>query len=186
MSNSNELHLLEGIKKRQQSSLEAFYDKYENTVYRFALSRLNNTFDAADIVNQVMLEVWNSAHKFENRSKVTTWLLGIANHRIIDKLRKIKKNEVTVDEIENLQDDNVKLDFELTNSQHNVYIQQCLRGLKGDHKHILHLLFFNDLSYGEISQVIGCPVGTIKSRVFHAKNTMKKCVQRLLQSGCPV
>ena len=179
----DDLQLLEGIKNQKQSSLEAFYRNYENSVYRFALSKLNNTFDASDIVNEVMLEVWKSAHRFEGRSKVSTWLLGIAHHKIIDLLRKRKNNTVDIDDAPDVADDSFSMEQVMEGAENGTFIQKCLSKLKGDHKQAVHLLFFKDYSYEEISEVIECPVGTVKSRIHHAKISLKKCLQKLAQVG---
>ncbi|MFK7815057.1 MAG: RNA polymerase sigma factor [Gammaproteobacteria bacterium] len=179
----DDLQLLEGIKNQQQASLEAFYRKYENSVYRFALSKLNNSFDASDIVNEVMMEVWKNAHRFEGRSKVSTWLLGIAHHKIIDLFRKRKKNEVDIDEANDIADDSFNMEQVLQGIENSKFIQKCLERLKGDHKQAVHLLFFKDYSYDEIAEVIECPVGTVKSRIHHAKVSLKKCLQKFIQAG---
>ncbi len=180
---SEDLQLLDGIKQQKQASLEAFYQKYENSVYRFALCKLNNSFDASDIVNEVMLEVWNSAYRFEQRSKVSTWLFGIAHHKIIDLLRKRKQNIVDIDQVNEITDETLNMEQVLEGADNRNLIQQCMKKLKGDHKQAIHLLFFNDYSYEEIAEVIECPVGTVKSRIHHAKLSLKKCLQRLIQAG---
>ena len=179
----DDLQLLEGIKNQQQASLEAFYRKYENSVYRFALSKLNNSFDASDIVNEVMMEVWKNAHRFEGRSKISTWLLGIAHHKIIDLFRKRKKNEVDIDEANDIEDGSFDMEQVLQGIENSKFIQKCLERLKGDHKQAVHLLFFKDYSYDEIAEVIDCPVGTVKSRIHHAKVSLKKCLQKFIQAG---
>jgi len=149
---TDDIELLNGIKNKDMTSMEAFYRLHENTIYRFSLKKLRNEFDASDIVNTVMLEVWNTAHRFEGRSKVTTWLIGIANHRDMQKVVEI--------------------------SQTRRFIDFCLEKLSGDHKQVLQLLFFNEASYDEISEALGCPVGTIKSRLHHAKTLLKKCLEK--------
>lgn len=175
---TDDIELLNGIKNKDMTSMEAFYRLHENTIYRFSLKKLRNEFDASDIVNTVMLEVWNTAHRFEGRSKVTTWLIGIANHRIIDLIRKRKKDEVDIDEASNISDDSVDMQKVVEISQTRRFIDFCLEKLSGDHKQVLQLLFFNEASYDEISEALGCPVGTIKSRLHHAKTLLKKCLEK--------
>ena len=80
--------LLQRIADGDEDALGAFYRLFEGRIYRFALSRLNDVFDAADILNEVMFEVWRGAARFEGRSAVSSWVLGIAHHKTIDRLRK--------------------------------------------------------------------------------------------------
>ncbi|MGH1439069.1 MAG: RNA polymerase sigma factor [Cellvibrionaceae bacterium] len=175
---NDDIELLNGIKNKDMASMEAFYRLYENIVYRFSMKKLNNEFDASDIVNTVMLEVWNTAHRFEGRSKISTWLIGIANHRIIDLLRKKKKGEVDIDEASGISDDSVDMQKVVEASQTRRFIDFCLEKLSGDHKQVLQLLFFNEASYEEISDALECPIGTIKSRLYHAKTLLKKCLEK--------
>lgn len=176
--NSDDIDLINGIKARNVSSMEALYRRYENTIYRFSLKKLNNEFDASDIVNTVMMEVWNTAHRFEGRSKVSTWLFGIANHRIIDLLRKRKHQEVDIDEAVEVLDDDIDMQKVVEVSQTRRFIDYCLSKLSGDQKQVLQLLFFNDASYEDISDALECPVGTVKSRIYHAKLAIKKCLEK--------
>ena len=75
--------LLQRMAEGDQSALDAFYRAYEGRVYRFIRSKLNDSFDASDVLNEVMFEVWRNAGRFEGRSSVSTWVLGIAHHKTI-------------------------------------------------------------------------------------------------------
>jgi RNA polymerase sigma-70 factor (ECF subfamily) len=48
---------------------------------------------------------------------------------------------------------------------------------------VVHLAFFEDLPYGEIADIVGCPEGTVKTRMFHAKKALMKCLQGLKEMG---
>ena len=149
-------------------------------VYRFSLKRMSEPSDAAEVLNQVMLDVWNTAHRFEGRSKVQTWLLGITNHKIIDSLRKTSRHEG--DEIpENIEDESGKTPFEQVSlSEHAVYIKRCLEKLTYNHRQVVHLAFFEELAYSEISEIVDCPEGTVKTRMYHAKEALKKCLRQYI------
>lgn len=177
-----DIALLKRISDKEMVAMESFYRRHENSVYRFALKKLNNEFEAAEIVNTVMLEVWNSAARFEGRSKVLTWLIGIAHHRIIDLMRKRKQNHVTVDDAEPILDETDDADMEkiVFAAQTRDVINHCLNKLSGDHKQIIEMLFYQEATYQEMAESIGCSVGTIKSRVHHAKKSIKHCLERSL------
>src|SRR5262245_27546448 len=74
-----------------QRALEQFYRTHHGAAYQFALRLVKNAADAADLVNEAMLEVWRSASRFRGESRVRTWFLGIVNYRAIDLLRKRKR-----------------------------------------------------------------------------------------------
>lgn len=167
--------LLGRIAAGQEAALAEFYQVHQARVFRYAQSKLNDSFAAADILNEVMLEVWKSAGRFEGRAKVSTWLLGIAHHKVVDYFRREKRHQA--DELdESLEDESpgVQLEQLLAGLQDTLLVRDCMARLSADHREVLHLAFFEDLNYAEIAEITQVPEGTVKSRVFHAKNLLKQ------------
>lgn len=174
---------LQQIAQGDQSALEAFYQCYEPRVYRYALSRLNQTFDAADTLNEVMMEVWKYADRFEGRSKVSTWLLGITHHKVYDRLRKRKRSnmEDDVDDFTNtISDDEPDIQNVLAGVEDAKMVKHCMDNLTSNHREVIHLAFFEDLHYREIADITQKPEGTIKTRIFHAKQALKTCLSKMM------
>lgn len=167
--------LLGAMAGGEMAAMTVFYHRHEMRVYRYLLSKLNDSFAATDILNEVMLEVWRSADRFGGRSKVTTWVLGIANNKVLTYWRKQGRREFTeVDE--NLTDDTPAADLEqaLAAVQDGEVLHASMQALSPPHREILHLVFFEELDYAEIASILQVPEGTVKSRVYHAKNLLKK------------
>lgn len=172
--------LLDRIARGDESALGDFYRAFEGPVYRFVLSRLNDSFEAADIVNEVMMEVWRHAARFEGRSKVTTWVFGIARHKTIDRLRK-RRPDHGEELDENLPDDDSPDPVAcLVAAENAEFIRLCMERLSEPHREVVHLAFFEDLPYAEIAGIVDCPEGTVKTRMFHAKKALQRCLQRLI------
>lgn len=168
--------LLSRIAEGSEAALSEFYRANERTVYAFAMSRLRNEFEASECLNEVMLEVWKHAGRYEGRSKVSTWLLGIANHKVLDKLRQRGRHDM-VEVDEQLPDENSTSVFDaLAGADDAEIVRRCLEGLSDTHRQVIHLAFFEDMAYEDIAHVAGCPAGTVKTRVFHAKQRMKDCL----------
>lgn len=172
--------LLKRIANKEMTAIEQLYRRHENALYRFALTKLGNEADAADIVNTVLIEVWNTALRFEFRSKVSTWMFGIANHRIIDLLRKRRADHEDDFSLVDISDSAPEMTAVLSAAQDKATLNYCLSKLKPEHKQAIELLFFRDCSYEEIGEIMDCAKGTIKSRVHHAKLTLKECLSRRL------
>lgn len=171
--------LLERIARQDQSALDAFYRCFERSVYNFALSRLNDPHTAADILNEVMMAVWRRAGSFQGRSKVSTWVLGIAHHKIIDHWRK-QRPEPHVEPDPEMLDENGPSALELIAAvEDGEQLRHCLEQLSDDHRLVVQLAFFEDLHYRDIARIAGCPEGTVKTRMFHAKAALKRCLMRL-------
>lgn len=171
--------LLQRIATGDQRAIEDLYRVYHGRIYAFALKRLNDPADAADVLNDVMLEVWRSASRFEGRSKPLTWILGIAHHKTIDKLR--KRYKVIHEELDpqTPDPDTITALDALAGVENAKQLRECVDELSDAHRMVVHLAFFEDLSYGEIAGIAGCPEGTVKTRMFHAKKLLKQCLVRL-------
>ncbi|WP_299622662.1 sigma-70 family RNA polymerase sigma factor [Pelagibius sp.] len=175
--------LLHRMAEGDQSALDAFYRLYEGRVFRFIRSKVNDSFEAADVLNEVMFEVWRSAGRFEGRSAVSTWVLGIAHHKAIDRIRRRKPAESVELDPEIAEDDSPNPAETLSAAQNAEQVRHCVDQLSEAHRSVVHLAFFEDLPYGEIASIVGCPEGTVKTRMFHAKKALMKCLAGLKEMG---
>ncbi len=172
--------LLSGIARGREQDMAEFYRLYHGRICAFVLRQLGNAADAADVANEVMLEVWRGAGTFEGRAKVLTWVLGIAHHKSVDRVRrsgyKAASEELDADEIADESEGAVDL---LARLQEAELVKRCLERLPDTHRTVVHLAFYEDLGYGEIASILRCPEGTVKTRMFHAKKGLKRCLGRL-------
>ena len=148
---SQEKQWLEGIIAGHQESLHALYQAYESRLYRFAMIRLHEPADAADVVNDVMLQVWRSAERFNGQSRLSTWIFGIANHKILDHLRRRQRTE-TEELDEHISDDSAPSPLRETAAvQEMDLIQRCMHQLSTIQQQVLQLTFIENASYAEIA-----------------------------------
>lgn len=179
MSRSDE-DLLRQIAKGDQQALAAFYRQYEKRLFNFILSKLHDAFEAADILNEVFMEVWNKADSFQGRSKVSTWLFSIAYFKVVDRLRKIRPQQLEDEKMAELADDSPGALSCLIGDQQAKQVRHCIDTLSTAHRAVMELTFFEEMSYSDIALIVDCPENTVKTRMFHAKQAMKKCLSRLL------
>lgn len=181
-SQDSDEQLLRTMAVGDTAAMTAFYRRHETRVYRYLLSKLNDSYTAADLLNEVMLEVWRSATRFAGRSKVTTWMLGIAHNKVLTHWRKQGAREFTELD-ENLTDDSPAADLEQAMSamKDARVLRACMQDLSSSHREILHLVFFEELDYAEIASILQIPEGTVKSRVYHAKNLLKTQLARAMR-----
>ncbi len=173
--------LLQQMAQGSEAALTEFYRAFESRIYAFVKIRLNDSHEAADLLNDIMWEVWRSAHKFEGRSRATTWVFGIAHHKVIDRIRSKGKHQMEPLESTVDQESDCNLDDILGQKQLEIHIQHCMEKLSPDHRQTVQLAFFEDLSYREIGEIAGSPEGTIKARMFHAKQALKRCLARTIR-----
>ena len=172
--------MLEKIANGNEGAMHEFFSGFSQVVYAFAMNRLKDAADASDVVNDVMLQVWKHAGRFESRSKVKTWLLGIANHKVLDAFR--KRGQVQFEEVdEQIADESSDIGvLEISMLQDAKSIRDCMEKLSENHRQVVHLAFFEDLPYPEIADILNCPTGTVKTRMMHAKNSLKRCLEALM------
>ena len=173
--------LLRRIAAGSEQALSEFYHSFHGNIYAFALKLLKDPVDAAEILNEVMLEVWRSAKRFEGRSRVKTWVMGITHHKIIDKLRKHSRQKTeTIDP--NISDEHSATALDaLAGAENAKLVRRCMEKLSDIHRQVVHLAFFEDLPYPEIARILDCPDGTVKTHMFHAKQLLKRCLVRLMK-----
>lgn len=171
--------LLAAIAGGSEAALAEFYRFHQARIYSFIVRRVHNGADAADVLNEVMMEVWRHAAAFQGRSQVLTWVLGIAHHKTVDCLRRRSPHVELVEGVEdNLEDERDGAPEILMRQQDAALMRYCIEKLSDSQRAVVHLAFFQELSYTEIAATLACPEGTVKTRMFHAKQKLKDCLLR--------
>lgn len=184
MTDEDHRDLLGRIARRDPDSelaMTQFYRALNTNVFAFLRQRLGhaNDHDVEAIVVDVMYEVWRAAAAFTGGSQVKTWVLGIARHKLLDAVRKNPQGVHHVDiadYAESLADDSADVVATLAVRQQVQRLVLCMDRLPSDQRESLHLLLVEGMSVEAIAQIQGCPDGTVKTRVFHAKAKLKSCM----------
>jgi RNA polymerase sigma-70 factor (ECF subfamily) len=175
------------IKKAQDGQMDAFEKlilKYEKRVYNVAFQMFHNEQDAYDIAQEVFIKVFQSIQSFNFSSKFSTWLHRITVNTCIDELRKRKsKPTESMDELLETDESFIKKQYadpDLTPEEsvvlkeNNSEIVLMLNELKEEHKAIIVLRDIKGYSYEEISEILDCSLGTVKSRLSRARLKLKE------------
>lgn len=186
MDDTRALQLMAAVAKKDERAMEELYRAYAGIVQHFASKTVKNPTDAAEVTNEVFMELWKGSASFEGRSAVRTWLLRITHNKAVDLVRKKSKHDgnVAMDDQHDLADESFSCSVERIheNSDHKRHLETCMQGLKEGHRQVVYLTFFEELSYSDIAQVISIPAGTVKTRMMHAKQQLMSCLQRLMPS----
>lgn len=162
------------IKKWQKGDTKAFellFLKFEDLVFRNAMLMTNNREQAEDVLQDVFISVWNARHSYNpKKAKFTTWLHKITMNRCIDSHRREQSCQPCSEkEISDLSGVNGDLPEEaLINKLEYERLMKSVSHLDEKHRPALILRYFNDLSYKDIANVLGIPLGTVKSRIHNA------------------
>lgn len=157
--------LLTRVARRDRDAFHGFYDAYADRVFRYVLTILRNVHLAEEVVQETMLAVWNGAASFTGRSRVSTWVFGIARNQAYNLLRREKRGDRRPREEFVLPDPSDGVHEELR-------VLDALATLPSDQREVVFLTFYEGLSYAQIASILGIPEGTVKSRMYHAKRRL--------------
>ncbi|MDP3252063.1 MAG: sigma-70 family RNA polymerase sigma factor [Hydrogenophaga sp.] len=177
---------LDAIIEQDAQAMKRFYLVLAPSTFQFAMRRLSDPVQAEEVVVETMYEVWCHASRYSGQSTIRTWVLGIARHKLLDKLRDRYRHqhESLDDEAEggNDAESEAPEGFEwVARREHHDMIVHCAGKLPEDQREALHLALYEDLPLADIALVQACPENTVKTRLFHARRKMKECLQRLFK-----
>lgn len=172
--------LLKDISQGDTVALHQFYERYGAMVKGFITARCGDPALAEEVLQDVMLTVWEKAHTFQSRSRVKTWLLVIARNRSINATRRKRLPVVRIGEIFGLQSGDTGPAEALERGETRDRVQNVIQQLPVNQREVLILVFYHQLSGAEVAEVLEISEGTVKSRLHRAKESIKRL---LLQEG---
>lgn len=129
---------------------------------------------AEDVQQDVWLSVYRGLGALANPQSFGTWIFRIARHRAIDHLRERKRERDLLAEVDRPTDE-LLVDTD-EDARTLELIERCLGELAPIHREALVLRYWEDLTYAEIAQVVGCSLGTIRSRLHYATRRMRQLI----------
>lgn len=177
LDNSDEQSLLRRIAQKDRVALTRMYEVYHGRLFKFVFRLTNSHTTADELVNDIMLVVWQKAGSFRGESRVSTWIFGIAYRVTMRRVSRKKMTLVSQSQLEEIpQDNSVPVEVE-------DWVRRGIDGLPEAQQITVMLVFYLGLSYEEIAEVTECPVNTVKTRMFHARRKLKTL---LTDSAIPV
>ena len=168
--------LIARIADGDHTAFASFFQRYADRIYRYALTLVRERALAEEVVQETMLAVWKGAGTFRGDARPSTWVLGIARHKGLDKLRREEQNarlQAEHEEPDTAADPEREAARELLQDR----VRAALEKLPGGHRETVVLAFYHGLSYREIAKLLGCREGTVKSRMFYAKERLRELLQ---------
>ena len=166
--------LIQLITERDESALAALYDRYAAMLSSVLNRILRDTQAAEEILQDIFYQLWCSASRFDPaRGSLPGWLLVIARNRAISRLR--KHNPAAGDELPESAGA-VSFNFEQAASQREMLgrVKGALANLPPEQRTCVEFAYFEGLTHSEIAQRTGDPLGTVKTRLRSALETLKR------------
>jgi RNA polymerase sigma-70 factor (ECF subfamily) len=179
----DDIRLVEGLKKGTEEAFEELLDRYEGKIFNAVLRIVKNRSDAEDVVQEAFLKTLRHIESFNFQAGIYTWIYRIAVNSALDcRKKKMRTQAVSLhlDEERTFELPSNEADPSAAPEQDEMarLLLAALDELPEKYRTILILREFEDLSYEEISQVLECSKGTVESRLFRARERLRKKMER--------
>ena len=185
----NEKDLVKKVLEGRKEAFEMIVRKYQNSLLNYIGRMVGERQLALDFTQEVFIRSYISIHSYKPQYKFRTWLFKIASNYIIDQWRKKKINSISIDNISKWDDNTSSLEipdyepsvvkkFELSELKEK--LEQMLVKIPLNLRELFIWRHINGFTYEEIAEIKGLPIGTIKNRVFHAKELIHKLLKDAL------
>jgi RNA polymerase sigma-70 factor (ECF subfamily) len=161
----------------------ALVDRHVSMVYKFVYRYVQNSDNANDVTQEVFIKVWKNIKKFDREKNFKTWVLTIAKNTALDLIKKkkaivfskIEQGDMDIDTFLAPYTDNVELPEQTLNKKYvKAELDRVLQGISQAYRDVLLLRYTENLKFREISDVLGEPIDTVKSKHRRALILLKK------------
>lgn len=173
------LKLLQRVATKDKVAFEKLYARFYPQLTRYLSRLMRRPEMVEEVVNDTLFVVWEKADQFQGRSKVSTWVTGIAylkGIKALDRLRMMPEQQAAslaeAENIEETQDLISRLGL-------GEWLSAGLDQVSVDQRSVVELTYFSGYSYQEIADIMKCPVNTVKTRMFHARRRLAKLLPLL-------
>lgn len=173
--------LVERVAAGDEAALGRLYDRFSGMLLGLARRVLHSTSDAEEVLQEVFLQVWRQAGRYDrSKSSVSTWLVLITRSRAIDRLRSRQVKDRT---LEHVRQDSPPL-YTSPQGHGSVLLHQRrqrlgreLADLPAEQRQVLELAFFSGMTQSEIASATDIPLGTVKTRTLLAMKKLRKALE---------
>lgn len=190
----NDLQVIEQIKQGNEKAFRDLVETHQKMVVNACYSMVRNSDDADDLAQEVFIEVFNSAHRFRLDAKISTWLYRIAVNKSLNYIRDNKKRKFfkTIEDVFSGKSNNYSLaapstdipDINLQEKQKAAILNKAIDSLPENQRVAFTLNKYEDLSYLEISEVMGLSLSSVESLIHRAKKNLQKKLYDCYKKDC--
>jgi RNA polymerase sigma-70 factor, ECF subfamily len=182
----DEISLIERLKQGDSSAFDEIVNRFRKQVFTTCIGFVHNAEDAEDLAQDVFIEVFRSIRNFRSDSKLSTWLYRIAVNKSLNLLRKHKKNTMLVffenmfgaengneqEKIYASESTEADKNFEL--KELKKVLEKAIDSLPKNQKTAFVLAKYDEMSYSEISEIMGLSLSSVESLIHRAKTGLQK------------
>jgi RNA polymerase sigma-70 factor (ECF subfamily) len=169
-----------GARHGDQASFTFLLNHYWNEVYGFMLKRIENEADAEDVTIETFAKAFDKIATYNPEFQFNTWLIAIAKNVHIDMVRKRRQTLFTDNSdfrAYNVPDSALSAEDDLIRRQDLASLLDCIKQLRPHYQEVIQLRYFQEMSYQEIADALGQPLGNVKVKLLRAKNLLADIIR---------
>jgi RNA polymerase sigma-70 factor (ECF subfamily) len=164
-----------------EGSFEELVRRYQRPISAYVYRMVGNYESALDLTQEIFIKVYNSLRRYRPEFKFSTWIYKIAHNAAVDHLRRTSTREQSI--INGTESESFELPIESSRlspeqeseqRERRIEIEAVVRTLPPNYRELVILRHAQDLTYEEIVEVTGLPLGTVKNRLFRAREMMRQ------------
>lgn len=171
MTSENDAILVGRCLQGDGHAFESLLDRYQKTVFNVVYRMVKDVEEAEDITQAAFVKVYENLRSFNPKYKFFSWIYKIAVNESLNYINQRKRVTELNEDIVSDQDDPEGM---LNSVEIREKIDECLMKLSPDYRIVIVLRHFQDLPYNEIAQILDIPKHTVKSRLFTARQALRK------------
>ncbi|MDD2529824.1 MAG: RNA polymerase sigma factor [Bacteroidales bacterium] len=172
----DDIQIAQEISKGNQRVFEDFFNSHKLKVMNLCYGMVHDRDVAEDLVQDIFVEIYSSAHKFQGKSRLSTWLYRIAINKTINYLRKEKYRKffVSVDDNKHSLQTDFRADLNLEEQEKVKHMHKIIDSLPSKQKQALVLFIYDELPQKEIAEIMNSSVASVEVLVHRAKQKIKE------------
>ena len=185
MDAAAEQQVIEAVLAGDTDRFEKLVRRYQKPIINFIFRMVGNYEDAAELSQDVFIKAYSSLASYDSSYRFSTWLFRIATNRAIDFLRKKRVPVVSMegpdeDTTPQYSDEGPSPLDEIETDRVKVLLSDAIQQLPPDYREVIVLYHVNEVSYEQIATITGLPLGTVKNRIFRARQMMRRILEGVL------
>jgi RNA polymerase sigma-70 factor (ECF subfamily) len=172
--------LLQRIARRDEAAFRMLYEQFARRVYAFLVHRFQRETLAEEVVSDTLLHVWRSPQSFRGESAFSTWLLGVARFKMLERVRQGGSGAEAVPVDDDMLVDETRPEDVAMMRQRSEGVRECLDLLPAEQRECVHLAYYEGWTLEEIGAQMALKKETVGTRIFYARKKIQACLAALL------
>jgi RNA polymerase sigma-70 factor (ECF subfamily) len=170
---NDDARLMARIRAREIDAFEELYREYHGRLTRFLFNLVRRPQLVEEVLNDTLMVVWDKPESFNGASKLSTWIFAIAYRKAMKAVR--RQDEAVEDpKAEERVSPDASPEDEFGRQRAQVLLAKAIAELSPEHRAVVDFTYFHEMGYREIAAIMGCPVDTVKTRMFHARRHLRR------------